>query len=128
MLVSGMPPSLPPSPTEAAAQSRFIRFSREEWATLRRNTPLTLSDEDLKTLRGLNDVLDMREVVDIYLPLSRLLSLYVGATRSLHTVTSTFLGTDSVRVPFVIGLAGSVAVGKSTTSRILQALLARWPD
>ena len=116
MLISGMPPSLPPLPTEAAAQSRFIRFSREEWATLRRNTPLTLSDEDLQTLRGLNDVLDMREVVDIFLPLSRLLSLYVGATRTLHTVTSTFLGSDSVRVPFVIGLAGSVAVGKSTTS------------
>lgn len=123
-----MPPPVPPSTTEAGSQSRFVTFSREEWATLRRNTPLTLSDDDLLHLRGLNDVLDMREVVDIYLPLSRLLSLYVGATRSLHTVTSTFLGSDAIRVPFVIGLAGSVAVGKSTTSRILQALLARWPD
>lgn len=108
--------------------SRFLTFSRDAWAERRNNTPLTLSDTDLATLRGLNDVLSMDEVVDIYLPLSRLLSLYVRATRELHQAAYTFLGNDTAHVPFVIGLAGSVAVGKSTTSRILQALLARWPD
>lgn len=113
---------------ETASLARFLTFSVADWARLRNNTPLTLSDEDLAQLRGLNDVLDMREVVDIYLPLSRLLSLYVSATRELHRATYTFLGDNSAHVPFVIGLAGSVAVGKSTTSRILQALLARWPD
>jgi type I pantothenate kinase len=118
---------IPPT-RETPALSRFLTFSREAWAALRYNTPLTLSDADLTHLRGLNDVLSMDEVVEIYLPLSRLLSLYVRATRELHTVTSTFLGNHAARVPFVIGLAGSVAVGKSTTSRILQALLARWPD
>jgi type I pantothenate kinase len=116
------------STRDSVSLSRFLSFSRDEWAQLRHNTPLTLSDEDLQALRGLNDVLDMEEVVDIYLPLSRLLSLHVAATRTLHRVTSTFLGDDSAHVPFVIGLAGSVAVGKSTSSRILRALLARWPD
>jgi type I pantothenate kinase len=108
--------------------SRFLTFSRAEWAPLRANTPLTLSDADLIALRGLNDVLSMEDVVEIYLPLSRLLSLYVLGTRALHGATSTFLGDHSAKTPFIIGLAGSVAVGKSTTARILQALLSRWPD
>ena len=111
-----------------ALPSRFLTFTRAEWAPLRANTPLTLSDDDLAALRGLNDVLSMEDVVEIYLPLSRLLSLYVQGTRTLHGATSTFLGDRSAKTPFIIGLAGSVAVGKSTTARILQALLSRWPD
>jgi len=110
------------------ALSRFLTFTRAEWAPLRANTPLTLSDADLTALRGLNDVLSMEDVVEIYLPLSRLLSLYVLGTRALHGATQTFLAKTSAKTPFIIGLAGSVAVGKSTTARILQALLKRWPD
>lgn len=112
----------------ALTPSRFLHFSRAEWARLRANTPLTLSDAELASLRGLNDVLSLDEVVDIYLPLSRLLSLHVLGTRALHSVTSRFLDDQSAQVPFLIGLAGSVAVGKSTTSRILRELLARWPE
>jgi len=106
----------------------YRTFSREEWARLRESTPLTLSAADLVTLRGLNDRLDLDEVTDVYLPLSRLLNLRVAAAHALHESTDTFLGRPSHRVPFIIGLGGSVAVGKSTTARVLQALLARWPD
>jgi type I pantothenate kinase len=101
---------------------------RDEWAVLRAATPLTLRDDDLDKLRGLNVAIDLEEVTAVYLPLSRLLNLYVSASQDLAKVSSTFLGTMSPRVPYVIGVAGSVAVGKSTFARILQALLARWPD
>jgi type I pantothenate kinase len=103
-------------------------FTREEWARLRADTPLTLSDADLARLKSLNDPISMSEVVEIYLPLSRLLNLYVAATQQLHEATRTFLGTRDGATPFIIGLAGSVAVGKSTTGRVLQALLRRWPN
>ncbi len=102
-------------------------FDRTEWARLRANTPLTLSEADLADLQGLNDPVSLAEVEAIYLPLSRLLNLHVSATQSLHTATDTFLGTLPNPLPYVIGVAGSVAVGKSTFARVLRALLARWP-
>jgi type I pantothenate kinase len=111
----------------AVAVSRFIEFSRAEWARLREATPLPLSEAQLRGLVGVNERMSIAEATDIYLPLSRLLNLYVAATQTLHEATATFVGSTAPRVPFVIGLAGSVAVGKSTISRVLQALLARWP-
>ncbi|MGE0102791.1 MAG: type I pantothenate kinase [Blastocatellales bacterium] len=108
--------------------SPFIQFDRAEWSRLRDSTPLTLGEDDLTRLRGINERVSIREVEEIYLPLSRLLNLYVDATQKLHKATQTFLGNSTARVPYVIGIAGSVAVGKSTTARILQALLARWPN
>jgi type I pantothenate kinase len=111
-----------------ATISRFIEFTRAEWAALRASTPLPLTEAQLTGLVSINERISLDEVVDIYLPLSRLLNLYIAATHSLHTAAATFLGTDSPRVPFVIGVAGSVAVGKSTASRVLQALLSRWPS
>ena len=103
-------------------------FTRAEWAGLRADTPLTLTDDDLIRLQSLNDPISLDEVVEIYLPLSRLLSLYVAATQALHQVTRTFLSTTDGVTPFVIAIAGSVAVGKSTTARVLRALLRRWPN
>jgi type I pantothenate kinase len=111
-----------------AAWAGYHTFDRQEWAALRENTPLTLSAVDLVALRGLNDRLDLDEVADVYLPLSRLLNLRVAARAALHESTDTFLGRLRHRVPFIVGLGGSVAVGKSTTARVLRALLARWPD
>ncbi|MCG8454677.1 MAG: type I pantothenate kinase, partial [Holophagales bacterium] len=110
-----------------ASFPRYSSFDRDSWARLRASTPLTLDEADLERLRGLNERVSLDEVAAIYLPLSRLLSLYVGASQGLYTATATFLGNRQAKVPFIIGLAGSVAVGKSTTARILQALLSRWP-
>ena len=111
-----------------APLSRFLTFDRDAWARLRASTPLTLSEMDLDDLRGLNERLSLDEVVEIYLPLSRLLNLHVRAIQSLYHASQTFLGNTAEKVPFIIGLAGSVAVGKSTTARVLQALLSRWPS
>lgn len=108
--------------------SPYLSFGREEWGQLRAATPLTLTEAALARLRGLNDQVSLDEVAEIYLPLSRLLNLYVVATQGLHAAIATFLGNLTAKVPFVIGIGGSVAVGKSTTARLLQALLARWPN
>jgi type I pantothenate kinase len=108
--------------------SPYRIFSRAEWAALRDDTPMTLTAAEVARLRSVHDRLDMAEVEDIYLPLSRLLSLYVSATQRLFHVQQAFLGTEDSKMPYIIGVAGSVAVGKSTTARVLQALLARWPN
>lgn len=106
----------------------YTNFSRSEWAALRANTPLTLSEADLTELQGLNEQLSMDEVIEVYLPLSRLLNLHVAASRELERVTDRFLGKTVAPSPYLLAVAGSVAVGKSTTARVLQALLSRWPD
>src|SRR5882757_2087817 len=108
--------------------SPYRGFSRAQWAALREDTPMTLTPDEVTRVRSLHDRLDMIEVEEIYLPLSRLLSLYVAATQRLFIVQQHFLGTADAKVPYIIGVAGSVAVGKSTTARLLQALLARWPN
>ena len=108
--------------------SPYHIFPREEWAALRADTPMTLTPAEVARVRSLHDRLDMVEVEDIYLPLSRLLWLYVAAVQRLFRAQQRFLGTEDTKVPFIIGVAGSVAVGKSTTARVLQALLARWEN
>jgi type I pantothenate kinase len=118
---------VPVPPREHTELSRYVEFTRAEWARLRAATPLPLSEAQLRPLVGVNEQVSIAEVSDIYLPLSRLLNLYVAATQRLHDATDTFLGRPGAKIPYVIGMAGSVAVGKSTTSRIMQALLARWP-
>lgn len=117
---------VPPRP--GRDQSPYRIFPRKEWAKRRSNTPMTLSEEDVARLSGLNERLSVEEVIDIYLPLSRLLNLYVGSNQQLHAETSGFLSKTDSKTPFIIGMAGSVAVGKSTTARVLRALLARWPN
>jgi type I pantothenate kinase len=109
--------------------SPYRTFSRAEWARLRADTPLTLTADEVVRLQSLNDPISLDEVIAIYLPLSRLLSLYVAATQGLFKATQRFLLAEAdAKVPYIIGVAGSVAVGKSTTARVLQALLARWPN
>jgi type I pantothenate kinase len=119
---------LAPDERSEKPYSPYRVFTREEWARLRADTPMTLQPHELEQLSGIIEEVSVEEVEQIYLPLSRLLNLYVAAAQKLHSVSSEFLGRKDTKVPFVIGVAGSVAVGKSTTARVLKALLARWPD
>ncbi len=122
-----MTAALPDHQDPDLSTSPYVEFSPTEWARLRADTPLTLDEADLERLRGINAPLSLDEVERVFLPLSRLLSLYVEATQTLYDATAEFLGHPAEKVPYVIGLAGSVAVGKSTTARVLQELLRRWP-
>ena len=108
--------------------SPYRIFSRSEWAERRADTPMTLTPGEVTQVRSLHDRLDIEEVEDIYLPLTRLLSMYVAATQRLFRAQQSFLGTEEGKMPYIIGIGGSVAVGKSTTARVLEALLARWPN
>ncbi len=113
----------------STAISRYLKFSRQAWKALRAQTPMLLSEEDLVTLRGINDEVSLGEVEDIYVPLSRYLNLHVAAVQHLYDARREFMGEPAPhKVPYIIGIAGSVAVGKSTFSRVLRASLARWPD
>lgn len=114
----------PPAPI-----SRYISFDRESWKALRASTPLLLSEAELASLRGINEQVNLREVEEIYIPLSRLLNLHVAAVQHLYKARQKFIGSPNPqKVPYIIGIAGSVAVGKSTFSRVLRACLARWSD
>ncbi|MGL4175589.1 MAG: type I pantothenate kinase, partial [Dermatophilaceae bacterium] len=110
------------------APTPYVHFDRTAWSRLRENHPMSLTRDDVARLRGLGEPLDLREVEEVYLPLSRLLHFYVEAVHGLRLAISEFLGERPSRVPFVVGVAGSVAVGKSTTSRILCELMSRWPQ
>ncbi|HEU0018266.1 MAG TPA: type I pantothenate kinase [Methyloceanibacter sp.] len=116
------------NPRPSVAFSPYVVYSRDEWADLRADTPMPLSEAELENLSGLTERVSTQEVVEIYLPLSRLLNLHVEALQELHGAATKFLRKGDAKMPFIIGLAGSVAVGKSTTGRVLQALLARWPS
>ena len=106
--------------------SAYRSFTRQEWADLRAETPLTLDFSDIKSLTGLLEPVSMSEVEDVYLPLTRLINLHAVAAQNLHRETNLFLHKSARKPPFIIGIAGSVAVGKSTMARILRALLAKW--
>jgi type I pantothenate kinase len=122
-----MAPVSHPANGAGALPSPYVELDRAAWSRLRENHPLSLDAEDVARLQGLGDSLDLAEVEEVYLPLSRLLNFYVGATAGLHRITTDFLGERPAKTPFIIGVAGSVAVGKSTTARLLQELLSRWP-
>lgn len=106
----------------------YLQFNRSQWAALRDSVPMTLTEGEIARLKGINEDLSMEEVAEIYLPLSRLLNFYISSNLRRQTVLEQFLGTRGQRIPYVISIAGSVAVGKSTTARVLQALLSRWPE
>ncbi|WP_415857425.1 type I pantothenate kinase [Sinomonas sp. G460-2] len=120
--------SLHKSEFDGDGATPFVELDRVRWSQLANRMEQPLNQEDIDRLRGLGDPLDLREIRDVYLPLSRLLALYVEASGELHSATSTFLGEQTQRTPFVIGVAGSVAVGKSTIARVLREMLRRWPS
>ncbi|NKI74442.1 type I pantothenate kinase [Dickeya sp. CFBP 2040] len=106
----------------------YLQFNRQQWANLRDSVPLTLAEDEIIKLKGINEDLSLDEVAEIYLPLSRLLNFYISSNLRRQAVLEQFLGTNAQKIPYIIGIAGSVAVGKSTTARVLQALLSRWPE
>ncbi|AJI95466.1 pantothenate kinase [Yersinia ruckeri] len=113
---------------EQSLATPYLQFDRAQWAALRDSVPLTLTEEEIVNLKGINEDLSLDEVAQIYLPLSRLLNFYISSNLRRQAVLEQFLGTNGQRIPYIIGIAGSVAVGKSTTARLLQALLSRWPE
>lgn len=115
------------NPIENQALSPFVEISRSEWAELAKSNDTPLTEAEVENIRGLGDFLDLAEVAEIYLPLSQLLNLYVTNTQQLHQASGDFLHGTAKKTPFIIGVAGSVAVGKSTVSRLLKELLSRWP-
>ena len=116
------------TPTDGLGASRFVAFSRDEWSRLRDERSMTLTEADLFAMKGVNEQVTLAEVEQIYLPLTRLLSMYFEATQVLRTATHYFLGNPEAKLPFVLGIGGSVAVGKSTVSRVLQTLLSQLTD
>ena len=106
----------------------YLQFNRSQWAALRDSVPMTLTEGEIARLKGINEDLSLEEVAEIYLPLSRLLNFYISSNLRRQAVLEQFLGTNGQRIPYIISIAGSVAVGKSTTARVLQALLSRWPE
>jgi type I pantothenate kinase len=130
VILGGAAPGLARRPPESlpASELSHTYFTRADWARLRSAVPLTLDETDLARLRGTNEPISLDEVQDVYLPLTRLINLHVDAAHGLARVTDDFLGRPAARRPYVVAIAGSVAVGKSTTARLLRALLSRWPD
>lgn len=106
----------------------YLLFDRMQWAALRDSVPMTLTEDEIARLKGINEDLSLEEVAEIYLPLSRLLNFYINSNLRRQAVLEQFLGTNGQKIPYIISIAGSVAVGKSTTARVLQALLSRWPE
>ncbi|QHM72820.1 type I pantothenate kinase [Mixta intestinalis] len=113
---------------ESSFTTPYLTFSRQQWAALRDSVPMTLTEDEIARLKGINEDLSLEEVAEIYLPLSRLLNFYINSNLRRQAVLEQFLGTDGQKIPYIISIAGSVAVGKSTTARVLQALLSRWPE
>ncbi|GLR09033.1 type I pantothenate kinase [Mixta theicola] len=113
---------------EPSFTTPYLSFSRQQWAALRDTVPMTLSEDEIARLKGINEDLSLEEVAEIYLPLSRLLNFYINSNLRRQAVLEQFLGTNGQKIPYIISIAGSVAVGKSTTARVLQALLSRWPE
>ncbi|MGK2959593.1 MAG: type I pantothenate kinase [Candidatus Malihini olakiniferum] len=114
--------------SEQPLATPYIQFDRHQWAALRNSVPLKLTEDKIIRLKGINDKLSLDEIAKIYLPLSRLLNFYISSNLRRQAVLGQFLGTNRQRIPYIIGIAGSVAAGKSTTARVLQALLGWWPE